>query len=169
MGLPTLHASRRHTDLAVGAAQAWSVVASGSQGRHWYVDAAPLVFRGRLDRLLGGAGADRLPPGRALLRAGDRVGFWEVREAGAGPDGTAGHRLVLRARVRAPGEVLLTTEVTPLPAGCRVGQAVSFAPEGLAGRAYLLADLPAREVLLELVHRRLLAEVRRDTPGGAVA
>ncbi|CAB4712759.1 unannotated protein [freshwater metagenome] len=66
--------------------------------------------------------------------------------------------------MRAPGRVRLRTDVRPTLAGCDVEQVVTFTPSGLLGRAYLLADLPAREALLTLVHRRLLADLR---PGEA--
>ena len=44
----------------------------------WYVDSAPFVVRGALDRLVGGAGRRWPGPDRDLLRAGDEVGFWRV-------------------------------------------------------------------------------------------
>lgn len=141
------------------AGAAWRVVANGRDRPQWYVDAAPLVARGWIDRGLGGIGRPWRPPGTPVLSTGDRAGFWDVEEA----DHDARH-LVLRARVRAPGVVLLTSTVTPLDDGrCRLTQRVSFTPAGLLGRAYLVTDVPAREVLLELVHRRVLADVRRET------
>lgn len=141
------------------AASAWRVAASGLDRPQWYVDAGPLVVRGSLDELLGGAGRRWRPPGTPVLSTGDRAGFWEVAEADH-----AARRLVLRAAVRAPGEVLLETRVGDLGEGrSLLAQRVSFTPDGLPGRAYLVLDLPAREVLLELVHRRLVADVRRGT------
>ncbi len=137
----------------------WRVVANGRDRPQWYVDAAPLVFRGALDVALGGDGRRWPAPGAPVLSTGDRAGFWEVEEA----DHDA-RRLVLRAVVRAPGEVRLTTAVAPLGDGsCRLTQRITFTPSGLLGRAYLLADLPAREAVAELVHRRLLADVDRET------
>lgn len=137
----------------------WRVVANGRDRPQWYVDAAPLVFRGAVDVALGGGGRRWRPPGTPVLSTGDRAGFWEVEEA----DHDA-RRLVLRAVVRAPGEVLLRTTVTPLDDGsCRLAQRIAFTPSGLLGHAYRLADLPAREAVAELVHRRLLSDVRRET------
>lgn len=46
--------STRSSQLPVGPSAAWAVLASGHPGRHWYVDAAPFVFRTVLDRLVGG-------------------------------------------------------------------------------------------------------------------
>ncbi len=155
---PGLSGTSRSSEPKVGAGAAWRVVANGHDRHQWYVDAAPLVARGWVDRGLGGVGRPWRPPGTPVLSTGDRAGFWAVEEA----DHEA-HRLVLRAAVRAPGEVRLTTTVEPLgDERCRIAQRVSFAPYGVLGRVYLVADLPAREVLLELVHRRLLADVRRE-------
>ena len=135
----------------------WRVAASGACGRHWYVDAAPFVFRGGVNRLVGGRGRRWDPPGTPLLAAGDRAGFWSVVAAAH-----AEHerRLVLEAVVRAPGTVRLTTEAWALsPTQTRLVQTVHFAPRGPLGAAYLLADLPAREAVIELTHRRLLSDL----------
>lgn len=156
---PGLSGTSRSSDLAVSASAAWRVVANGHDRPQWYVDAAPFVARGALDSLLGGAGRPWRPPGTPVLETGDRAGFWEVEEADH-----AARRLVLRAAVRAPGEVVLETLVARLGDDTSMlVQRVSFTPAGLLGRAYLVADLPAREVLLELVHRRVVADVRRQT------
>jgi hypothetical protein len=131
----------------------WSVVASGTDGPHWYVDALPLVVRGAVDRVLGGAGRRWPAPDRPVLRAGDSAGFWRVTRAD-------GRVLDLEAAVRSPGTVRLTTSVEPAGADRTVvRQSVSFEPTGLAGQLYMLVDLPSREVVVELVHRRLLAEL----------
>jgi hypothetical protein len=156
---PGLSGTSRSTELPVPAAAVWRVVANGRVRPQWYVDAAPLVARGWLDGLVGGAGRPWPPPGTPVLTTGDRAGFWEVEEADH-----AARRLVLRAAVRAPGVVLLETLVGDLGSDrSLLVQRVSFAPSGLLGHAYLLADLGAREVVAELVHRRLLGDVRRET------
>jgi uncharacterized protein DUF2867 len=148
-----IHRSSRASALDRDADDVWSVVASGTDGPHWYVDALPLVVRGAVDRLLGGAGRRWPPPGRAELRAGDTVGFWRVTRA-------ADRGLELEADVRSPGRVRLTTRVESTgPGRSVVRQTVGFDPDGLAGQLYMLADLPSREVVVELVHRRLLAEL----------
>ena len=95
---------------------------------------------------LGGEGRRWRPPGTPVLTTGDTVGFWRVLEA----DHDA-RRLVLEADVRAPGRVVLTTAVEPLgETRCRLTQRTEFTPSGLLGRGYLVADLPAREVVAEL-------------------
>jgi len=151
----SLRTTSRSSGLTAPARDVWRVVASGGTGPQWYVDAAPLVFRGGVDRVLGGEGRRWPPPGTPVLAAGDTAGFWRVTEA----DPAQG-RLVLEADVRAPGRVVLDTSVTPTGAAtCRLSQTISFEPSGLLGAAYLLVDLPAREAVLELVHRRLLTDL----------
>ncbi|MCW2756444.1 MAG: hypothetical protein JWO46_190 [Nocardioidaceae bacterium] len=149
MGLLT---SRRTSLVAATPAAAWERLVAGGTGPHWYADAAPFRFRGALDRLLGGD-PGVAPPDRAL-RGGDDAGFWHVESA-------ARHVLVLRARVQAPGTVTLTSTVAGDGAGTRLSQDVTFQPRGVAGAAYLLADLPAREALIRLVHARTRREVGR--------
>ncbi len=157
----SLDSSTRTSRLPLGAEQAWRVVAAARGRPQWYVDAAPFVFRGAVDRLALGRGRRWPVPERAVLEPGDTAGFWRVLEAGGC---AGGHRLVLEAAVRAPGRVLLRTDVDPDgDDACRVAQTVSFTPDGLLGHAYLLTDLPAREALLELVHRRVLRDLARVT------
>lgn len=153
--------SSRATRLGCTPDQAWAVAACARRGPRWYVDAGPLLVRGAIDRLLPGATPQSPLPERDLLEVGDGAGFWTV--TGADP---VARRLELIARVRAPGTVVLTTVVEPDAADgstCRLRQEVRFRPSGLLGLAYLSADLPAREVVIELTHRRLVADVRRAT------
>ena len=152
----SLHTSGRRTDLDLPASDVWRIVASGRERPQWYVDAAPFVVRGALDQALGGKGRRWRPPGTPVLSTGDTAGFWRVLEADHDE-----LRLVLEAEVRAPGRVTLRTGVEPLgETRCRLSQVVELEPHGWLGRAYLVADLPAREAVVELAHRRLLADVR---------
>lgn len=155
----SLRRTRRASTLPVPADHAWAVVACGLAGSRWYVDAGPLVVRGLIDRLAGGAGRRWSVPDRPLLVRGDTVGFWRVWEVEDDP-GSGTHRLVLVAALRSPGRVTLTTTVTAEGAtACRVEQEVRLDPDGIVGAAYLLADLPARETVTELVHRRVVRDV----------
>lgn len=157
----SLRTTRRASTLPLPADHAWAVVACGLEGSRWYVDAGPLVVRGLIDRLVGGGGRRWSVPDRPLLVRGDTVGFWRVWEVTDGPGEPGGtRRLVLVADVRSPGRVTLTTTITPDGAsGCRLEQEVRLDPDGLVGAAYLLADLPAREAVAELVHRRVVGDV----------
>jgi hypothetical protein len=158
----SLHSSRRVSTVPLGPDEVWAVVAGAGPGRHWYVDAAPFVVRGAIDRAVLGGGRRWPVPDGPLLRAGDRAGFWVVRAAGDRP---RGHRLVLEAAVRAPGTVTLTVLLTARDEGTEVDLQVRFDPAGLLGTAYLLADLPAREAVVELTHRRLVGDVTRGGRG----
>lgn len=163
---PDLHSSRRTTVLDRSLDEVWDVVASGWAGRQWYVDALPFVFRGAVDRVLGGPGRRWQPPGTPLVRHGDLVGFWRVTRAEH--DGPR-RLLLLEAQVRAPGTVRLLTTAQAVEGAIegavehgrtRLVQTVELEPHGLLGTAYLLADIPAREAVVELTHRRLLADLR---------
>jgi hypothetical protein len=156
--VPGLRSSTRSSDLPLPIDEVWPVVATGEQRFQWYVDAVPVVVRGAVDRLLGGAGRRWDPPGTRLLRHGDRAGFWRVVRATH--DGPV-RLLVLEAEVRAPGTVRLTTTAEALDdATTRLVQTVTLRPDGLLGLAYLVADLPAREAVVGLAHRHLRAELR---------
>ncbi len=164
---PTLHRSTRSSVVALPAAQAWAAVASGrgdADGTSWYADAAPFVVRGALDRLVLGKGRRWPLPDHDLLRGGDRAGFWEVVEAAHLP---GARRLAMTASVRAPGVVRMEVSAAEYgPESCVVTLAISFEPRGVLGRVYVVTDLPARELVIELTHRRLLAalSVRRPMP-----
>ena len=158
----TLTTSTRSADVDLPVAEVWDIVASGASGPQWYVDAAPFVFRGALDRLVGGAGRRHRPPGRSRLATGDRVGFWRVVEADH-----RDRRLLLEAQVRAPGRVTLEAVVGPGgtlgdDAASLVTLTITLEPRGLLGAAYLVADLPARAVVAELTMLHLLTVLRRD-------
>ena len=152
----SLHTSRRVSTVPRTPDEVWAVVAGAGPGRHWYVDAAPFVLRGAIDRAVLGGGRRWPVPDGPLLAAGDRAGFWVVRAAGTRP---SGHQLVLEAAVRAPGLVPLTLLVGAVGGGTEIDLRIRFDPDGLLGAAYLLADLPAREVLTALVDRRILADL----------
>ena len=157
-----LTCSSRRSIVALRPREAWKVVANGRVGPRWYVEAPPLVLRAAIDRALGGQGADAPPPGRPLLRRGDHAGFWDVAKA----DGSC---LELLARVRVPGTVTLRVDVdaaSDLDAST-VTTTIELEPRGLVGAAYLVADLPAREAVASLTHRRLVEELGREARGRA--
>ena len=151
----TWRTTDRAATVAASADDVWDAVASAETGEHWYVDAFPFKFRGGLDRLSGGEGRRWPVPGKPLLEVGDHAGFWEVTEVDE-----SRRRLVLEAKVRAPGTVRITTDVVPGTDGTRVVQTTRLDPAGVLGWAYLLTDLPAREVVSEWTLLHLLTEVR---------
>ena len=157
----TLTTSSRSATVTRSVDEVWDVVASGAAGPQWYVDAAPFVFRGGVDRLVGGAGRRHRPPGRPRLATGDRAGFWKVVEADH-----AHRRLVLEAEVRAPGRVTLDVRVAEPegePGSSTIDLTIALAPRGPLGLVYLVADLPARAVVTELTMLHLLTVLRRRT------
>jgi hypothetical protein len=95
-------------------------------------------------------------PDRAQLEEGDQAGFWRVSRISA-PKRT----LRLEADVVAPGRVLLdaTVRADDGDGGSEVTTTIGFEPDGLVGQLYMYVDLPARETVAELVHRRLLADL----------
>ena len=155
----SLTTSTRSAAVALPPDEAWErLVAAGGRSR-WYADAAPFVLRGAIDRLVGGAGRRWPVPTRRLLQTGDRAGFWTVVDC----DHDRRH-LELQAQVRSPGTVVLTAAVAAdgPDAGSRVDLAVTFTPRGLLGAGYLLADLPARELVVELTQRAAVEQVRSE-------
>ncbi|MDT9594408.1 DUF2867 domain-containing protein [Nocardioides zeae] len=184
--LPRPTRSRRTVEVAADPEVVTAVLAAAPAGAEprWYRDAVPLRFRAVLDgwvsQVLGppaGAAPSARPDGPrerlreataddAFLAAGDRAGFWEVDDS-ATTATPPGHRLVLRAVVHAPGEVLLRAVVAGVAHGpgagprTRVTLDVELHPRGLLGALYLAADLPAREVVVEGVAHALVADLRR--------
>lgn len=150
-----LFSSARASSLAVTPDVAWQRLVAGGPGPHWYVDALPFTFRATLDRLIGGEPLSR-PPDDDLAE-GDRAGFWTVEHAEEG-------LLLLVARVRAPGRVRMRCEVSAEGDGTRLRQVVAFHPRGPLGAAYLLADVPAREALITLVHSRTRRDLLVSSP-----
>ena len=134
--------------------------------------ARPAVVRRRRavrpPRSRGPAGRRRRPgvdpPGtpcwRPVTPPGSGASSRRRRRRGPARAAAAGRRAV-----RAPGRVRLRSRVDP------VGRAADadapdgrLRPRGTLGLAYLLADLPAREAVVELTHRRLLTDLRPARP-----
>ena len=66
----------------------------------------------------------------------------------------------MTAAVRAPGVVRM--EVTLAESGvgsCVLTLSISFEPRGVLGSVYVVTDLPARELVIELANRALLTDV----------
>jgi hypothetical protein len=152
-----LHRSSRTSRVGLDADSAWRVVAGAGPGDHWYVDALPFAVRGGIDRLVGGSGRRWPVPDRTALELGDTAGFWRVTRLSA-----PRRELRLEASVVAPGRVLLDVAVDEAEDGCVVRSAITFEPDGLVGQVYMYADIGAREAVTELVHRRLVGELKRS-------
>lgn len=106
--------------------------------------------------LLGGVGARRGAPRAGAVQAGDVLDGWCVEDV------EPGARLVLRADARIPGTARLEVRVEPVDAGrSRYVQRARFRPDGLAGRAYWYAGLPARDFALAVLARTVAGVAAR--------
>jgi uncharacterized protein YbjT (DUF2867 family) len=118
----------------------------------WYFANALWELRGAIDRALGGVGMRRGRRDPVEIRVGDALDFWRVERF------EEGRLLALRAEMKVPGQARLTFEVEPAPGGgSRLRQTAEFHPDGLAGRAYWWALLPAHAVIFGLMARRIAA------------
>lgn len=120
----------------------WSLGgAHGWPSMNWAWD-----VRGALDRFFGGIGTRRGRRHPTDLRAGDALDFWRVvlADRGAG-------RLMLYAEMKLPGEAWLEFKVK----GDTLLQTATFRPQGLLGRLYWFAVLPAHWILFPQMARRL--------------
>jgi hypothetical protein len=141
----------------------WTVI-EGIGGQHgWY--SLPLAWsvRGWMDKLAGGAGLSRGRRNPDTLNQGDPVDWWRVETV------ERGHRLLLRAEMRAPGRAWLEFSVDPEGTGTRYHQRAIFFPQGLSGRLYWLAVLPFHAVIFPAMSRKIAAKARtvsRSGPAG---
>ena len=103
-------------------------------------------LRGWMSRMSGGIGTRRGRRHPTELRAGDALDFWRVVLS----DPEAG-RLILYAEMKLPGEAWLDFHIT----GGELIQTATFRPQGLMGRLYWFAVLPAHWILFPQMARRL--------------
>jgi uncharacterized protein YbjT (DUF2867 family) len=97
----------------------------------WYYGGSLWALRGWADRLLGGSGLRRGRRHPTELMTGDALDFFRVLEI------DPGHRLLLLAEMKMPGEATLEFRLAPLPDGVtELTQTARFLPRGLLGIAY---------------------------------
>ncbi|WP_308258011.1 SDR family oxidoreductase [Pseudonocardia lacus] len=123
----------------------WAVIEGLGGDQGWHTLPGVWELRGALDRLVGGIGARRTRPER--LRPGAALDWWRVEEV------RPGRLLRLRAEMRLPGTARLELRAEPDGAGSRYLQRTTFRPHGLPGRAYWLAQLPARRLVFAVMAR----------------
>ncbi|WP_169975948.1 SDR family oxidoreductase [Tautonia rosea] len=95
-------------------------------------------IRGAMDRIVGGVGLRRGRRDPVEIYIGDALDFWRVE------DFVPGHRLLLHAEMRVPGDAWLEFRVEPRESQRSVlTQTAYFKPSGVLGRLYWYACLPA--------------------------
>jgi uncharacterized protein YbjT (DUF2867 family) len=107
----------------------WSI--GGDNG--WYYGNWLWLFRGFLDKLIGGVGLRRGRTSQNTIEVGDALDFWRVLYA----DKDEG-RLLLFAEMKLPGEAWLEFRVN----NSKIIQTATFRPLGLGGRLYWYSVLP---------------------------
>lgn len=157
----TVYKDERERESDLSPEDVWPVIESVGGANGWY--STPLLWqvRGVMDKALGGPGLARGRRDADHLRAGDVVDWWRVEKI------ERGHRLTLRAEMRAGGRAWLQLAVEPREGGGSVyRQRAIFMPDGLLGRAYWTAILPFHAVVFPEMAANILAEAQRRKTGG---
>ena len=123
----------------------WSI--GGKTG--WYYGNWLWVFRGFLDKLIGGVGLRRGRRDEHNLKAGDSLDFWRVLYASR-PE----KRLLLYAEMKLPGEAWLEFRVSE----GYLYQTATFRPLGLWGRLYWYSVLPFHAFIFKGMLKNLAKE-----------
>jgi uncharacterized protein YbjT (DUF2867 family) len=142
--------------VAAPPAAVWAVISGIGGGTGWYTVPGVWALRGALDRLVGGVGARRTRPER--LAPGEALDWWRIEDV------EPGRALRLRAEMKLPGTARLELRVEPAGEGSRYVQRVTFRPQGLAGRAYWYAQLPAHDFLFAVMARTIAGVSARTPP-----
>jgi len=113
------------------------------------------VFRGWVDKLIGGVGLRRGRRHPDELRTGESLDFWRVEAL------ENDQLLRLRAEMRIPGKAWLQFQSTPLGNGrTRLTQTAYFAPRGLAGLIYWYSLYPIHTFLFSGLIRKVADRAR---------
>lgn len=144
--------------------QVWAEVEQLGGEHGWHVPEILWRTRGVLDRAVGGRGHPiHRDPGP--LEPGVQVDSWVVEQV---EHRTGYDEVVLRSRMRLPGEAILILTVEP---GAEEGttkltQTARFTPSGLLGLGYWGAMWPAHTAAFASMHRGLgaAAEARQTSP-----
>jgi uncharacterized protein YbjT (DUF2867 family) len=136
-------------------------VVEGIGGRRgWFYATALWRLRAWLDRVVGGVdmGEGRRDPDKLL--PGDKLDFWQVDEV------EPVRRLLLKARMKIPGEAYLQFETLADPDGTtRLRSAALFRPRGLAGRLYWWLLLPVHKVIFQGLNAAIRERATRQAAG----
>lgn len=120
----------------------WGI--GGKQG--WYYANWLWVFRGFMDKLLGGVGLRRGRKSSTGISAGDSLDFWRVLLASR-----EDRRLLLYAEMKLPGEAWLEFRIVD----GTLYQTATFRPLGLRGRLYWYSVLPFHTFIFRGMIKRI--------------
>ncbi len=156
----TVYTDERERKSELTPQDVWPVIESIGGQSGWYSTPGLWRMRGVLDKALGGPGLARGRRDPEQLRAGDHVDWWRVEKV------EEGHRLTLRAEMRAGGRAWLQLSTEPREGGGSVyRQRAIFMPDGLVGRAYWTAILPFHAVVFPEMAANILREAQRRRTG----
>lgn len=115
----------------------WRVISRIGGNRGWYHANWLWVFRGFLDRLVGGAGLRRGRRDENKILPGDALDFWRVAAV------DMNKRLLLFAEMKLPGKATLEFRINEGSDGqSKLEQIARFSPRGLFGIIYWYILLP---------------------------
>ena len=118
-------------------------------------------LRGFLDKQIGGVGLRRGRRNATHITIGEALDFWRVEEV------EPGHRLLLRAEMKVPGQAWLEYVVEPAgPRFTMLTQTARYYPKGLLGLLYWYSLYPIHRIIFRgLAHRiaGISTEVRKPT------
>lgn len=130
----------------------WSI--GGETG--WYYGNKLWLFRGFLDKLVGGVGLRRGRTNTNKIEAGDALDFWRVLVA----DKTQ-KRLLLYAEMKLPGEAWLEFRIMKLKNKLQIRQVATFRPKGIWGRLYWYSVLPFHYFIFNGMINQIVKEEKR--------
>lgn len=111
--------------------QLWKTIVRIGGENGWYSSRMLWVFRGLMDRIMGGMGLQRGRPHEDRLRPGDPLDFFRVIHV------RAPEHLSLISEMKLPGEAILEFSLHALPeGGTELQQLSRFLTRGVAGLAY---------------------------------
>jgi len=146
----------RAVDVELEPAEAFRPIQRIGGKTGWYYANWLWNVRGFLDILCGGAGMRRGRRHPVLLRPGDTLDFWRVRDI------VPGRLLRLFAEMKVPGRAWLQFEVTPSETGATIRQTAIFDPVGLFGVAYWYGIWPLHALIFRGMLKNIAKAAVRD-------
>jgi len=132
----------REGEVSAAPSQVFEVVEGIGGKRGWYYGTWLWQLRAVLDLAMGGVGMGSGRRDPDTLRQGDSLDFWQVEEI------DHDKRLLLKARMKIPGEAFLLFETTAVvPGRTRLRSSALFRPRGLWGRVYWWLLLPVHKFI----------------------